>query len=98
VQNFSIICERNLKFRFVHKKKRRLLEKVDVHGAHITIRASDVMREKREEREREREREQGKRRVLRAQKEGSSGPMRNHHDGSHFNDRDKQREEEKGAE
>lgn len=32
------------------------------------------------------------------QKEGSSGPMRDRRDGGHFNDRDKQREEERGTE
>lgn len=46
--------------------------------------------------ENEKERKQGKGRVLRTQKEGSSWPMRDRRDGGHFNDRDKQREEKKG--
>lgn len=49
-------------------------------------------------REIEEERKRGKGRVLRTQKEGSSGPMRDCRDGGHFNDRDKQREEERGTE
>lgn len=49
-------------------------------------------------RKKEKERKQGKGRVLRAQKEGSSGPMRNRRDGGHFNDWDEQREEESGTE
>lgn len=58
--------------------------------------SASVKRKK--EKEREKERKQGKGRVLRAQKEGSSGPMRNRRDGGHFNDWDEQREEESGTE